>query len=55
MRPELKARGVRQTFDAKGNVLFRYSSNEPAIVRIPVGQGVIYYSGALLEERSYAR
>jgi beta-galactosidase GanA len=53
--PELEARGVRQTFDAKGDVLFRYPNNEPAIVRIPVGKGVIYYSGGMLEERSYAR
>jgi beta-galactosidase GanA len=52
---ELEARGVRQTFDVKGNVLFRYSNNEPAIVRIPVGKGVIYYSGVMLEERSYGR
>ena len=51
----MEARGVRQTLDAKGNVLFRYSNNEPAIVRIPAGKGVIYYSGAMLEERSYAR
>jgi hypothetical protein len=52
---ELEARGVRQTFEVKGGVLFRYANNEPAIVRIPLGKGIIYYSGGMLEERSYAR
>jgi beta-galactosidase GanA len=54
---ELETRGVRQIFEVKSNakILFRYSHGEPAIVQVPVGQGAIYYSGSLLEERSYAR
>jgi len=54
---ELKTGGVRQIFEAKSNakVLSRYSHGEPAIVQMPAGKGIIYYSGSLLEERSYAR
>jgi len=54
---ELKTGGVRQIFEAKSNakVLARYSHGEPAIVQTPAGKGIIYYSGSLLEERSYAR
>ena len=54
---ELKTSGVRQIFEAKNNakVLARYSHGEPAIVQMPTGKGIIYYSGSLLEERSYAR
>lgn len=54
---ELKTGGVRQIFEAKSSakILARYSHGEPAIVQMPAGKGIIYYSGSLLEERSYAR
>jgi len=54
---ELEARGVRQIFEMNGKTitLARDAHGEPAIVQIPAGKGVIYYSGSLLEERSYAR
>jgi len=54
---ELKTGGVRQIFEMKGNakILARYTHGEPAIVQMPAGKGLIYYSGSLLEERSYAR
>ncbi len=54
---ELEARGVRQIFEANGNTktIARYPHGENAIVQIPSGKGFIYYSGSLLEERSYAR
>ncbi|PYT21495.1 MAG: hypothetical protein DMG57_38450 [Acidobacteria bacterium] len=54
---ELQARGVRQIFETKGNAktLARDAHGKPAIVQIPAGKGVIYYSGSQLEERSYAR
>jgi len=54
---ELKTGGVRQIFEAKSNakILARYSHGEPAIVQMPAGKGIIYYSGSLLEEQSYAR
>jgi hypothetical protein len=54
---ELKTGGVRQIFEVKSNakVLARYSHGEPATVQMPVGKGTIYYSGSLLEERSYGR
>jgi beta-galactosidase GanA len=54
---ELKTSGIRQIFDVKGNarIVSRYPHGEPAIVQMPAGKGVIYYSGSLLEERSYGR
>jgi hypothetical protein len=54
---ELETGGVRQIFEAGSNakILARYPHGEAAIARIPIGKGAIYYSGSLLEERSYAR
>jgi len=54
---ELKTSGVRQLFTAKGDVkvLAQYATGEPAIVQMPTGKGVVYFSGSLLDAQSYAR
>ena len=54
---DLQAEGVRQTLRVtkQADSLFRYPDGTAAIVRVPLGRGVVYYSAALLEERSYAR
>jgi hypothetical protein len=54
---ELKTSGVRQIFEAKGDVevLAEYPNGGPAIVQMPTGKGTVYYSGCWLEEQSYAR
>jgi len=54
---QLEARGVRQNFELQGKavILFRYPGGGPAVVEMPVEKGAIYYSGASLEERTYAR
>jgi len=53
---DVEAAGVRQTIDVIGaaEVLFQYPDGKPAIVRWRLGNGMIDYAAASLEERSYA-
>lgn len=52
----IESRGVRQEFRATGAATeFRYAGAGPAIVRVPMGRGAVWYSGASLEARGYAR
>lgn len=52
----IESHGVRQEIRASdGAVEFRYAGGGPAIVRVPMGRGAVWYSGATLESRGYAR
>ena len=53
----MKTRGLRQTVSASRDtaVLFRYPDGSPAILRVPLGRGMAYYSAAALDAADYGR
>lgn len=53
----LTALGVRQIIRTAtpAQPLFLYPDGTPAIARVPLGRGLVYYSSASLDERDYAR
>lgn len=54
---ELEGRGVRQILkaDGKAETLFHFADGSPALFRVPVGKGTVYYAGSSFEGRSYTR
>jgi len=53
---ELRTRGLTQKARAaSGEVLYRYPDGSPAVWRIPLGQGAVYYSAASLQAEGYSR
>jgi len=52
---QLEGFGVSQTFrvSGTGEVLFQFADGSPALVRVPMGNGSVYYAGSSLAERSY--
>ncbi len=54
---DLRTNGVRQVVSARSNIeiLWRYPDGNPAVLRIALGRGAIYYSAASLEGASYSR
>ena len=53
----LATRGMRQKIAVGVNAetLFEYPDGSPAVVRMPVGRGAVYYSAASLERQAYSR
>jgi beta-galactosidase len=53
----IETSGVRQVLEHSGPAapLYRYANGAAAILRVPVGDGAVVYSGASLEPRGYAR
>ena len=54
---ELEGRGARQSIEAGGaaETLFRFADGGPAMLRVVLGKGAVYYAACSFEGRSYAR